>query len=523
METEKKQETIRFWVNGEELLVPDSSKVSDLLKKDAKIVMPCGGNHICGKCKVFANGNFPAPTKQELSLLGEENYKKGMRLACFLKAVDGGEIRTEKAFGQEEAQGKICLDAAEDSLKEDTGESGKNALYQHLGAAVDIGTTTLAASLFRDGKKAAGQGEWNPQAAFGADVISRMEASLSGSSKELADVVRKAIGQLLEKLAAQADARVEEIETVVITGNTSMLYFLTGRNPESLSHSPFEADCLFGEWMRGGDLSLPCKDARVYLPPCISAFVGADITTALLAEDVCTGTEKKMMVDIGTNGEIALFLDGKISCCSTAAGPAFEGAGLSMGMRGVNGAIDHVRWENDTWKFHVIGDGPSRGICGSGVIDGVAGLLDSEIMDETGYMKEEEILFDGRNGLTRKDIRQVQLAKSAIRAGIETMFYTAKIGKDDLDQFLIAGGFGAYMSVENAQKIGLIPGIPREKIKVCGNAALAGAEKILGSADKLEEAKALAASAATWNLGGDQVFQDYYMENMFFEPSDEAD
>ena len=396
-------------------------------------------------------------------------------------------------------------------------------------------------------------GAWNPQSVFGADVVSRMEASLEGKADKLAAIVREAVSHLLTELAEHAGEREEAIETVIITGNTSMLYFLTQKDPRCLSRAPFEADELFGWWTTGEALDLRCRKADVYLPRCMSAFVGADITTAILGSgltetDCIPGTDgsrkeaaaaidpnvscretdgvsamhsgrARMMVDVGTNGEIVLFHKERLICCATAAGPAFEGAGLSYGMRGVAGAIDHLSWENGSWKVHVIGDreaSTAEGICGSGVIDGVAGLLESGLLEDTGYL-EEDVCFAGNVGLTAADIREVQLAKGAIRAGMETLLAEEKMDAAGLEGLYVAGGFGSYMSAKSAERIGLFPKIDLSRIKICGNAALAGAVKILHDRSMEKEATALAERAKTINLGTSAKFQEFYMKYMMFD------
>ena len=457
-------------------------------------------NHTEWKCHVadgmpagsvwcMRRGGFAAPSETEQKLLGAERLAQGIRLACFLEAVPDGKINAL----QQEADGDetICVStpsapsvaraasmspappperasAAQPSEHTSAAPSAEAApgarIYRYLGAAVDIGTTTIAAVLYREGRAVGTMGAWNPQSVFGADVISRIEASLEGKADKLAAVVREAVSCLLTELAEHAGESAEAIETVIITGNTSMLYFLTQKDPRCLSRAPFEADELFGWWTTGEALDLSCRKADVYLPRCMSAFVGADITTAILGSGLtetdripgADGSRKeaaaaidtnvscgemdgvsaarsgrsRLMVDVGTNGEIVLFHKERLICCATAAGPAFEGAGLSCGMRGVAGAIDHVNWENGSWKVHVIGDreaSTAKGICGSGVIDGVAGLLESGLLEDTGYL-EEDVCFAGNVGLTAEDIREVQLAKGAIRAGMETLFGGGKNG-----------------------------------------------------------------------------------------------
>ena len=562
-------EKIRFWINGEALFTELGTTVSSLLKKSHGVEMPCGGRHACGKCMVYAEGSFAAPSETEQKLLGAERLAQGIRLACFLEAVQDGKIDAlrQEADGDEticvstpsappvaNAAGMSPAQPSEHAGAAPSAEAAPGArLYRHLGAAVDIGTTTIAAVLYREGRAVGTMGAWNPQSVFGADVISRMEASLEGKADKLAAIVREAVSCLLTELAEHAGESAEAIETVIITGNTSMLYFLTQKDPRCLSRAPFEADELFGWWTIGEALDLSCRKADVYLPRCMSAFVGADITTAILGSgltetDCIPGAEgsrkevaaaidpnvscretdgvsaaysgkSRMMVDVGTNGEIVLFHKERLICCATAAGPAFEGAGLSCGMRGVAGAIDHVSWENGSWKVHVIGDreaSTAEGICGSGVIDGVAGLLESGLLEDTGYL-EEDVCFAGNVGLTAADIREVQLAKGAIRAGMETLLAEEKMDAAGLEGLYVAGGFGSYMSAKSAERIGLFPKIDLSRIKICGNAALAGAVRILHDRRLEKEATALAERAKTINLGSSAKFQEFYMEYMMFD------
>lgn len=562
-------EKIRFWINEEALFTEPGTTVSSLLKKSHGVEMPCGGRHTCGKCMVYAEGGFAAPSETEQKLLGAERLAQGIRLACFLEAVSDGKINTL----QQEADGDetICVSTPsapsvaraasmspapppEHTSAAPSAEAAPGArIYRYLGAAVDIGTTTIAAVLYREGRVVGTMGAWNPQSVFGADVISRIEASLEGKADKLAAIVREAVSCLLTELAEHAGESAEAIETVIITGNTSMLYFLTQKDPRCLSRAPFEADELFGWWTTGEALDLSCRKADVYLPRCMSAFVGADITTAILGSGLtetdripgADGSRKeaaaaidtnvscgemdgvsaarsgrsRLMVDVGTNGEIVLFHKERLICCATAAGPAFEGAGLSCGMRGVAGAIDHVNWENGSWKVHVIGDreaSTAKGLCGSGVIDGVAGLLESGLLEDTGYL-EEDVCFAGNVGLTAEDIREVQLAKGAIRAGMETLLAEEKMDAAGLEGLYVAGGFGSYMSAKSAERIGLFPKIDLSRIKICGNAALAGAVKILHDRRMEKEATALAERAKTINLGTSAKFQKFYMEYMMFD------
>ena len=392
-----------------------------------------------------------------------------------------------------------------------------------------MGTTTLAAALYdNEGSLLAETSGWNPQGDFGADVISRVSRSMAGETRALALAVRRGINELVEGLCEMAGKPAAAIDTLVITGNTAMLYLLTERDVRCLGRTPFRADWLAGEWLVGADLELICPKARVLLPPCISAFVGADITTGLLAVNLQDGDSPGLFVDIGTNGEMALWNQGRLTCCATAAGPAFEGAGLSMGMQAKEGAVRHVKYFQemaDVWnppvsefQVEVIGDTPPRGICGSGVVDALRCLLDSGRMDETGYLAEEKAVIAGDVVITQQDIRQVQLAKGAIRAGMEVLLEKEGLSVADARELLVAGNFGTYLDPESAGRIGLLPDIlvKQGRIALCGNTALAGAARLLLDHEALEAAQRLVVHARWINLAVNPRFQEKFVECMNF-------
>ena len=297
---------------------------------------PCGGNGRCGKCRVQATGCLSEPQEQEKSLLGDD-LLRGWRLACLTRVAGDAEVTLHQTAQLRE----ICADGELPPFV-------RQPLFTRYGAAVDIGTTTLAAQLYdHDGRRLAQAVAANPQAVFGADVISRIEKSLAGEREALMCCIRRGIDGLLAELSASAGVSPSDIDAVVVTGNTTMLYLLTGRSVDCLARAPFAADELFGRWAQAGEVELASvPSARVYLPRCMSAFVGADITTALLCSGLCERPNSALLADIGTNGELALWHGGRLRCCSTAAGPVFEGAGISCGMQGVAGAVSHVLWEN---------------------------------------------------------------------------------------------------------------------------------------------------------------------------------
>lgn len=493
-------------VNGQPFPAEPGTLLSQALPRRHGLEMPCAGHGRCGKCRVTASGALSDPSPVERTHLTPEELARGVRLACCTRVE--GDCRVTLSGS---ARSQICLTGVMDA-------AALRPRFRAYGAAVDIGTTTLAASLYgADGQLLAQASEANPQAVWGADVISRIEAALKGEGGGLAACVREAIDGLLGRMAARAHVAPGEIDALAVTGNTAMLHLLTETSPEPLSHAPFAAERLFGEVCPAGSLGLSaCPGASVYLPRCMSAFVGADITTALLASGICGKDETRILVDIGTNGEMALWHKGGLFCCSTAAGPAFEGAGLSMGMHGQDGAVDHVAVQDGVLRPHVIGDAPPAGICGSGVIDALACLLETGALDETGLLETAPAPIAPPVALTQKDVRMVQLAKSAIIAGLRTLMHTRGVSCADVAELAVAGGFGSYLNAANAGRIGLIPGELVPKVRILGNAALSGASMLLLDRELAPACERLARSAETLELSSDPIFTQYYTEGMFF-------
>ena len=481
------------------------SLISDLLSLEK----PCGGHGRCGKCKVRAVGLLSPFTESEQRILTDEEKKNGTRLACTTAIL--GECEITAAIGRSKKT-EIVTEGIMPDCK-------LSPAFKSYGVAIDIGTTTLAAKLYgASGAVLASASDLNPQSVYGADVISRIEAHLKGKGNELALLIREAINKLIVKMSCDADISANSIDAVTVTGNTAMLYLLTDTSPKALSHAPFDADRLFGESVSASDLCLSAlmPDTEVYLAPCISAFVGADTVCALLSSNLSEHSSPALLVDIGTNGEMALCSNGRLSVCSTAAGPAFEGGGISMGLRGADGAIDKVSIVNGKLLAHVIGDTEAEGICGSGLVDAAACLLDTEELDETGLLEDGDAVISGKVVLTQQDIRMLQLAKSAINAGMLTLIDEGGIEPCDVSHMYIAGGFGNYLNIRSGVKIGLIPGELEDKIKVIGNAALSGASLLLLDKDMRNKATLISKNADTLELSTNKSFSERYMYGMLF-------
>ncbi len=436
---------------------------------------PCGKRGVCAKCRVWVDGT------EELS--------------CQYRLPDSDELTVE--LPDTDVLKQIELSGTGEVTFEDP-------MPGAIGTAIDIGTTTVAMRTYNliTGELMNETGFINPQTSVASDVIGRIEASMGGKSQFLQQQICVAIEEALGENEIDPDS-------MVITGNTTMLYLLAGLNTESLSHAPFEADCLF-------DVRMNFGPTTAYLPPCMHAFVGADISTAVLASGMCESDETSMLCDIGTNGEIVLWKDGTLYVSSTAAGPAFEGAGISCGCSCVPGAVDTVKLTDGRIDVHTVDNAPAVGICGSGLIDAIAAFLDLGMIEETGGTDGDELILSENVFLTPKDISQVQLAKSAIASGIATMLKEAGIGFNDVKKVYIAGGFGAHLNVKSAVRIGLLPEEFEDKICVIGNAALTGACQLLGDMEKIDAVRKIASISSHVNLGGNPLFNNLYMENMMF-------
>ena len=509
---EEMKQTVVVTLNGVARTCSLGSSIGELMQGHGHGSLPCGGHGKCGKCRVTVTGQVSAPTEDERRVLSADELAQGIRLACRTRVE--GDCTVTSAEG---GRGQIVTHGAFPASMEG---SPLAPAFKGYGVAVDIGTTTLAARLYdREGRMLAETSRLNPQSAWGADVISRMEAAMAGNAPRIAALTRRTLCGMITDLAEEAGIAASAVDAVTITGNTVMLHLLTETDVEPLTHAPFAAKRLFGEIVPASDLELDvlAPATPVYLPPCIAAFVGADTVTAVLASDMRERAETALLCDIGTNGEMVLWQDQTLYACSTAAGPAFEGAGISMGMGGRTGAIDRV-WVTAAGEIqaHVIGEAEPVGLCGSGLVDAVAALLDTEQLDETGFLEDDPAVISTPVEVTQEDIRAVQLAKSAIHAGMRTLIHTAALSCEEVDTLYIAGGFGSYLDVANAGKIGLLPEELTDRVTVLGNAALTGAAMLLLRRDLRPVCETLAKETRLVELATNPVFVSEYMERMMF-------
>lgn len=478
-----------------------------------EIDTPCGGNGTCGKCKVelFHDGAWQTA------------------LACQTRVETDLRVRVPEQAAMNYAQvpelGSLALEPG-------VIMQGSDAA---LGAAVDIGTTTLAAALYdlRSGKRLALTGEANRQRVYGADVISRIQACTAHGVAPLTDLLRRQIDEMLGGLCRAAHAERADIKKIVAAGNTVMEHLFAGLSPVSIGVAPFTPLSLFGAEYPANALGVTAaENAKLYLAPAAAGYVGGDITAGLLVTD---SSRPCLLLDLGTNGEIALCAGGRVLCCAAAAGPAFEGAETAMGMPGTEGAIDHVtRAPGGGVEYTVIGGGAAKGVCGSGLIDALAVLLDMGVIDETGRMlppdeapataghslsqrgNEAVYYLSDSVFITAGDIRKLQLAKAAVSAGISVLLEHAGIKPEEIGTVYLAGGFGNYIRPESAARIGLFAPEFLPKVTSPGNTALTGAARILLSVGEHDRAERIAQQCEYIELSCDRRFTDAYLAAMCF-------
>lgn len=396
--------------------------------------------------------------------------------------------------------------------------------------AVDIGTTTMAGYLMEaeSGAVCARVSRMNPQTAWGADVISRADYALRYGVEKLTEAVQEAVSGMAEEAALAAGIKSTQIVLLTAAGNTCMHHLFLGISPESLVKAPYSAAVRDAMEMKAYSV---CRNihpkAVLRMLPNLAGFVGADTSACLLATEFDRRDRTTLLLDIGTNGEMVLTSQGRRAACSTAAGPAFEGAKIACGMRGAKGAIDHVWLDHGTICFSVIGGGSPAGICGSGLMDAAAVLLEAGYVDTSGvFVKGKEsgnrYYFvpptDQNPGiyLSQKDLGELQLAKAAVAAGIRILCRKLGIGREDIEEILIAGAFGTYMNPDSACRIGLLPKTLRHKIRVVGNAAGEGARLAAVSRTEWERCCILAQKTEFTELAAEDDFSDYFVEELEF-------
>ncbi|MEI7422954.1 MAG: ASKHA domain-containing protein [Prolixibacteraceae bacterium] len=488
--------TIRLHPLGKELTVNDQTPLIDLLHEYG-VEFPCGGKGTCGKCQVRLLEGEIGVTDLHRQKLAHFKLPADRRLACMSNCTGPITLHIEQ-FDH--------LILADETEFEFIPQEG-------FGVAVDLGTTTIVTQLvdLKTAQILAVETIVNPQVKFGADLISRIQAGLDGHSKEMTGIIRSAIGHMIGMML---QGRNLPLDKVVLVGNTVMQRSFSDLDLRPLSCYPFQVDDLGSKTFTAEELGWAFRvTGKIEFFPSIGSFVGSDILAGIAATGLYRKDRYTALIDLGTNGEIAVGNKDHIICASTAAGPAFEGANLSMGMRAVTGAISSLRLEGSKIVATTIGNTRPKGICGSALIDAVAVLLKLDLIGMFGEIGtgEDRIQVHDNIWLTQKDLYEFLLAKSAIAAGIEILTKQLGISPADLDEIYIAGGFGNYIHIEHLLSTGMIES-KEEKIHKMGNTALIGAKMFLF--DNQGIVSEILGKTQHVNLEGFPEFQDTYISKM---------
>lgn len=504
------------------LTCPGGCRVHDYIQSQGTaLAMPCGGKGMCGKCRVrVVRGRLPV-TPEDKRIFSEAQLAQGWRLAC--KAVTREAVEIVVPVQEQQGFSALAAEAAD--------EGALSLAADHdYGLAVDIGTTTLAAALVdcTDGKILATATAVNSQRSFGADVVSRIGAACHGKGKALQKAVRRDLTRLMKQLLKDHPGTAARCRQMAIAANTTMLHLLMGWPCDGLGDWPFHPVSLGGKTYRAQEVlgpQSPLADATVTLLPGMSTYGGADITAGIWQCGLASSDDVSLFVDLGTNGEMVLGNKDQRFIASAPAGPALEGGKLTWGTGSVPGAICGVRIERGRAKVRTIDHTVPVGICGTGILEAMAGLVREGLVDETGKLVEPyfhkgfplaSTLDYQRITLSQQDIREIQMAKSAIRAGIESLIERSGISRQRVHQVFLAGGFGYYLDPQKAAVIGLLPADLAERTTAVGNTSLKGAIGLLTGAVTLEELQAIAAGVEEIVLGNDEAFQRLYIDYLNF-------
>lgn len=494
---------------GKKIEVEKGAAIKDLLFP-YDVEFPCGGLGRCKGCRVRVLKGKALIGPDDEALLSSESLKQGWRLACCMRAHDS--LQLEIAQWESNILG-------DDRSFTFTPEEG-------LGVAVDIGTTTVVAQLLdlTTGKVLAVRSALNLQAKHGSDIMSRIHAAIhQGMESELTNIIRKQVGhlvsQLMDSFSSSSKKSCAKLSRVVLVGNTVMHHLFCGIPIEVLAEHPFETTKGNQRTFKTGGLGWDQLDteSKVHFLPCMGSFVGSDLLAGAIAQNIHLSKEPCLLVDLGTNGEILIGNRERMLCASTAAGPAFEGAKISMGMRASSGAISKINGHEGTLECHVLGGGEARGLCGSGLVDAVAVCLDQKRILPNGRVPgNKEIPLSGMVNLNPLDIRELQLAKGAIAAGIQVLSREWEIPDLSFQKVFLAGAFGNYINLSSAQRIGLLHS-PIDRILPAGNTALLGAKRALFDIQStLNTCEHILKNTRHVSLNESPEFMDLFVENMGF-------
>jgi len=550
-----------FYPEGRSVTVEEGVTILQAARKAGIVIeSPCNGAGTCGKCKVKLDKeslkNVVAGGKHHLS---KEQEEQGYVLSCQAKIM--GSISVEVISSQKNGTLKILSEGQsfdvglkplirkEFSFKEgytkvlagdkELGIEEGDTREKSYGAVIDIGTTTLVASVvnLNDGSEIGTASALNPQAIHAQDVLSRIKFSSEADGLNImySEVIRE-INNLLQKIAHSRNINVKNIYEIIFSGNTCMIHLASNVNPQPLGKYPYTPKIRGASYLSAAQHNIDISSfGIIYLPPIISAFVGADITSGILASQLHKRKGITLFVDIGTNGEMLIASDGNITATSTAAGPAFEGMNITYGMRAGLGAIEFFEIDDKgNISIKVIGEAKAVGICGSGLLDVVGELVEHGVINNNGkfadasdlpqVLKERLVKQEGKWVfkiseeviLSQKDIRQVQLAKGAVRAGIEFLLESKGVKAGDVDRVLIAGSFGYHLRAKSLINIGLLPKEFDGKIEFIGNTSKSGGQAFLLNQNYRDELKELVSRVEVLELANYKDFDKVFVKCLSF-------
>jgi uncharacterized 2Fe-2S/4Fe-4S cluster protein (DUF4445 family) len=530
------------------------------------IESPCNAIGSCGKCKVkipVIEHSRYITILETAHTVSEQERKEKFVLACQTAVTGDIDVET-KDYAVEKSSLKILSEGntfryaqkpyIRKKLKTENGlyhtevyggdvllgvEDGDTASCRYA-IALDIGTTTLVAALvdLQNGARLDSESELNPQTSYAQDVLSRIHfASKDDGLQTLFSVFIDCLNHMIDTITARLKIEKTAVYEIVFSGNTAMLHLATKTNPHSLGQYPYTPRISGGNFLNAKDLGIDISPyGLIYLPPVISAYVGADITSGILISRLDESPDSVLFIDIGTNGEMALSVNGKIAASSTAAGPAFEGMNITCGMRASRGAVEAFKIQDGSVSFTTIGGAEAAGICGSGLLDITGELVKAGVIGSNGrFVRPEEGAYDGnlksrmrdKDGkkaffitqnvfLAQKDIRQIQLAKSAVRTGIEMLLSHFNLSAQDIKRVEIAGSFGYHLKEESLLNIGLLPREFTGKVFFTGNTSLSGAIAFLLNADFMEKMRNLVKRIDTVELVRHENFDRVFVKYMAF-------
>jgi len=504
------------------------------------ITSVCGGDAVCGKCRVIIkSGKVEAkPT----GLLTPEEIKEGIILACNSKVVE--DIIVEIPPESRAEEGEVLLKG---KLIGKSSGRRKGSAKGNYGLAVDIGTTTVVAHLVdKVSKKTMGvAGAFNRQIAYGDDIITRIifAGEKSGMEKLNTAVVGN-INNLISELVSESNIKTDDITSIMVAGNTTMIHLLMKQDPGYLRRVPYLPSSKRVPIIRAAELGIRINPAGLLsCAPNVSSYVGGDVIAGILVSGMTERDELAMYVDMGTNGEMVLGNKEWLASVACSVGPAFEGSGIKSGTRAVKGAIDKVSISKSDYKASVssIGKAKPKGICGSGLIELISEMLKARIINKAGKIANDiksPFIRKGDEGLeyvvvpakdsqtgrdiaiTQPDIDNIIRSKAAVYAGARTLLKKMHFTFNDIKKFYLAGAFGSHLDIEKSIAIGMLPDIPLKKFRYIGNGSVMGASMILLDGSKMEKAQGLADKMAYVDLSGDNIFHEEFISAMFLPHTD---